>query len=90
MLQAHKITDEVVRCFEQDMEVPLAWVHPASEQSVHTVLSSEVDTGNGRSEWAWLRLPNGDLMLGVFPQGDTYFEVEKDACYTEVSKPSGS
>ncbi len=31
-----------------------------------------------RSEWTWFRLANGDLVLGFFPCGDTYFETEAD------------
>jgi hypothetical protein len=51
---------------------------PAAEVHVQTVLQAAVDTGDGRSKWYWFRLPNGDLMLGCFPQGDTYFMVEED------------
>lgn len=25
----------------------------------------------------WIRLANGDLILGVFPCGETYFDIEK-------------
>lgn len=35
--------------------------------------------GDGRSNWYWLRLPNGDLVLCTFPQGDTYESVEQVA-----------
>ena len=55
------------------------FVHPASAESIGYVLSQDIDTGDGRSEWVWVRLGNGDLILGVFPQGDTYFAVEVDA-----------
>jgi len=61
----------------------IASIHPASEQSVKTVMMQSETSGDGRSPWVWLRLPNGDLILGVFPQGDTYFECELDACYPE-------
>lgn len=57
----------------------LAWVHKASDDYVSYVLSQPVGTGDGRSDWVWLRLPNGDLILGVFPQGATYEYVEPDA-----------
>lgn len=65
----------------------LAWVHPASRVSVDLVLSQDV-TEEGRSEWLWLRLPNGDLMLGVFPRGATYESVEVDASYRETEAES--
>lgn len=51
----------------------------ASQEDVDYVLSQPIvfsDFGNeGRSRWKWLRLSNGDLMLGVFPLGDTYMEM---------------
>lgn len=56
-----------------------AWFHPASDESVALVLSKDPEDGDGRSEWLWVRLENGDLLLGCFPQGETYFEVEEDA-----------
>ncbi len=61
---------------------PVGWtIYPASAESVVTVLDSGAESINGRSNWVWLRLPNGGLILGVFPQGDTYMETEKDHPY---------
>lgn len=62
-----------------DPERIIATVHPASDKSVHHVVSQPEGTMDGRSEWVWVRLTNGDLVLGVFPRGDTYFAVEADA-----------
>lgn len=59
----------------------LAYIHDASKDAVQTVLNAPVETGDGRSDWVWVRLPNGDLILGTFPQGDTYFEVEHDSAF---------
>ena len=53
-------------------------LRPASPESVETVLAASEDDEDGRSEWLWVRLPNGDLILGVYPQGETYFETERD------------
>ncbi len=58
-------------------------IHPASKESVNTVLNANPNCIDGRSNWVWVRLPNGDLVLGVFPQGGTYFAVEEDAHFTE-------
>lgn len=66
---------------DEDPKRVIAMVHPASQQSVEYVLKQPENTMDGRSSWVWIRLPNGDLILGVFPQGDTYFSVEKDAQY---------
>lgn len=52
---------------------------PASAKPVSDLLALPI--GDGRSEWRWLRLSNGDLMLGFFPQAngqDGYFLTEID------------
>lgn len=58
----------------------LAHVKPASAESVVEVLGAGEDDPEGRSNWMWVRLANGDLILGVYPQGDTYFSTEQDHC----------
>lgn len=49
----------------------------ASPDVAQMVLSKPVDN-DGRSEFFWLRLQNGDLVLGVYPRGDTYCATEHD------------
>ena len=63
-----------------DLEHKAAWIHRASTESVAAVLYAP-ENDDGRSEWVWLRLASGDLILGLFPKGDTYFAVEEDAQY---------
>ena len=58
-----------------DTECVLAYVHPASDKARALVMGGE------RSQWVWVRLINGDLILGVFPQADTYCAVEIDAAH---------
>lgn len=60
---------------------PNVLIHPAPQKVVDFVISADVEGHGGRSPWMFLRLPNGDLMLGVFPQGETYFAVEDAAQY---------
>lgn len=56
--------------------IDLAWVTPAKPEHAATVMSHPADHGHdGRSGWHWIRLRDGTLILGVFPQGDTYIEV---------------
>lgn len=74
-MKAHRIMDD------EDSTRVIARVHPAAQEKVNFVLTQPTTGSNGRSEWVWVRLPNGDLILGVFPQGDTYFSVEDDSCY---------
>jgi hypothetical protein len=51
---------------------PVAHIQYARPEAAARVLSAPVGTGEGRSAFFWIRLHNGDLMLGVFPQGETY------------------
>lgn len=54
---------------------------PASPESVALVLAAPVDGDHdldGRSDWVWLTLPNGDTILGVWPHGATYEATEAD------------
>lgn len=39
-----------------------------------------------RSSWNWLRLANGDLMIGIFPCGDTYLELSDGAAEQDWKK----
>lgn len=62
---------------EDDRRVYLGCSFPAAQIAVDQLLDMEIE--NGRSEWRWLRLSNGDLMLGFFPQADGedgYFATE--------------
>lgn len=54
-------------------------MHTAIDEDIKTVLRAPRNTDDGRSQWLWIRLHNGDLILGCFPQGDTYLAVEKGA-----------
>lgn len=78
-MKPHRIeaTDDDVAAVAENRT--LAYVHVASQESVEHVLAQPPHDADGRSGWVWLRLPNGDLILGVFPRGDTYFNVEGDA-----------
>lgn len=57
----------------------LGTMHPASDEAVQAILAKSDEDDDGRSEWLWIRLRDGGLILGTWPQGDTYFEVEVDA-----------
>jgi len=71
-MEAHDIIDQYDGKF-------VASVKPASPEMVKLVLGAPEEGYDGRSPWVWIRLCNGDLILGVFPQGDTYLNVERDA-----------
>jgi hypothetical protein len=57
----------------------LAYVEDAEPEDVMRVLDTAVGDGNGRTQWIWVRLQNGDLILGCFPTGETY-EAVSDRC----------
>lgn len=52
-------------------EYVLGLSYPASEEDALAILDSQVHD-DGRSEFVWIRLANGDLFVGVSPQGETY------------------
>jgi hypothetical protein len=56
----------------------LVQYYPATERGIATMLAANPDDEDGRSEWLWIRLANGDLIFGCFPQAGTYFELEED------------
>lgn len=55
-----------------------AWQKPASEEAVSAILGANPELVDGftRSEFLWIRLVNGDLILGVYPQDEAYFAFE--------------
>ena len=57
------------------------YMKPVSDKALERVLMADENDPDGRSEYMWVRLPNGDCILGVFPQGDTYLEVYEDSSY---------
>lgn len=77
-MTTHTDTDNPT-ILDSDGRRVIAWGFPASKESVAKVMSAEVGADDGRSDFKWLRLENGDLMLGVFPRGATYEDVEVDA-----------
>ena len=62
----------------------LAELSPMTREQVDFMLTRPIDDGtvacgmDDRSEWLWVRFPNGDLMCGFFPHGDSYFEHEAE------------
>jgi len=61
----------------------LAWTKPASTDAVAAIAIADPNLEDGftRSEWLWIRLANGDLILGTFPQDEAYFTYEVEASF---------
>lgn len=68
-MHEHDLTDEEGR--------HIAHVTPATADEVFNVLFAPIDGSDGRSAPVWVRLANGDLLLGVFPEGETYISVSE-------------
>jgi len=55
-------------------EVPdgdtIGWAMEASPDAVSLLLVQK--PGDHRSPWLWIRLANGDLLLGTFPRAEMY------------------
>lgn len=78
IMKAHNLTS---RGSSSDPEVHLATVFPASTESVLNLLAApqtKEGENDGRSEWVWIRFANGDLVMGIFPQGGVYEMLEGD------------
>ena len=76
-MQTHRVLDD------DEPERTIAMVHPAKPEYVRLVLDADESSADGRSPWMWVRLPNGDLILGVYPQGDTYLACEADSFFPD-------
>lgn len=63
---------------DPDIDAPV-WLGDAKPDDVLTVLTADDVDEHGRSQWLWVRFPNGDLMLATFPQGATYEAVSDTA-----------
>lgn len=63
------------RDFSSDDEESWVTLGDADPRDVMTVIAAD-DSEDGRSQWVWMRFPNGDLFLACCPQGDTYFGTE--------------
>ena len=70
--------DLTVGFFEDEVNSSIIRTKPASDQSVQAMLKADPTSMDGRSNWLWFRLPNGDLIFGCFPEGGTYFATAAD------------
>jgi hypothetical protein len=71
-----KLTVDISDIIVRSGSAEIAYQGEARQQAVERVLAAPVGTGDGRSEFFWLRLANGDLYLAVAPQGETYESLE--------------
>lgn len=55
----------------------IATVTPATDAEIEMVLEAPVWGDDGRSPFQWITLQNGDMILGVFPHGETFEKVRQ-------------
>lgn len=75
-----KIIRDYLEPHEDTNRIEVARTKAANDRSIRVVLDAGT-MEDGRSPWKWIRLRNGDLILGVYPRGETYFDVEEDASF---------
>jgi hypothetical protein len=64
--------------YRTEEDVGAVCIKNASRAAHRYVRAASKHDEDGRSQWLWVRLPNGDVILGVFPQGATYEMFEKE------------
>ncbi len=55
----------------------LAHSYPERDTGLVARLIAQPEDEDGRSEWRWLHLDSGDLMVGFFPRGNSYSDCEQ-------------
>lgn len=72
---------------EDDSGYTLATVEDTKPEDVALV----IEALDGPAEYQWVRLRDGTLILGIFPQGDVYEELtqSKNVCPFEYIDPLG-
>lgn len=68
-----RLTEQTI---ENEPDADDTTITPADAADVELVLGQDENSSDGRSNWVWVTLPNGDVVLGVFPQGATYEQIE--------------
>lgn len=72
-IEPHGLFDQDDQGEQTDRQI--AWIEPANRQDVQRFLMLQQDgSGETRSDWFWMRLRDGTLLFGSFPQGDAYLE----------------
>lgn len=64
--------DLTIGMYPDDYDLTRIQTRPASKAAVEAIMKADERSLDGRSNWLWFRLPNGDLLFGCFPEGDTY------------------
>ena len=73
-----KIGDNTIHLDCNGRIVTTIHLKPASTEHALRVIAQSENDPDGRSEWLWITLPTGDVILGTFPMGTTYEASEVD------------
>ena len=50
---------------------------PASKEAIDYIMNLPIGNDSGKSEWRFIRMPDGTLVFGCYPKGDDYLMTEK-------------
>lgn len=64
--------DLTVGMFEDEYDLTKVRTKPASAEAAAAIIAADPASMDGRSNWLWFTLPNGDVIFGCLPEGDTY------------------
>tara|TARA_R110000822_G_scaffold174149_1_gene313783 strand:+ start:771 stop:1010 length:240 start_codon:yes stop_codon:yes gene_type:complete len=78
MTQPRKIYVPDLNTYE-DTEHVAVTEFPATKEAIEFVLAARVGDPDGRSEFKFFRLQNGDLIMGCYPCGSTYENVTDES-----------
>lgn len=48
------------------------------EETAKRIANLPAHGSDNRSQWYYFRLPDGDLIMGFYPHGNTYFSTENE------------
>lgn len=72
------VIDLTLGMFDDEYDLTKITNKPASDEAVSVMLKADPTSMDGRSNWLWFTLPNGDVIFGCFPEGDTYETLRED------------
>lgn len=64
--------DLTLGMFDDGYDLTKVQTKPASDKAAAAIIAADPTSMDGRSNWMWFTLPNGDVIFGCLPEGDTY------------------
>jgi len=79
-MTVERVTTDIDPRSGEHLETPqiIGWSAPMGSEAIKMVLDAPTSGDDGRSEFFYLLLANGDLVVACYPQGDTYMSLDAD------------